>query len=102
MKIGDDLTENCTIQLIEKTAKTYSTHQKNISPKQLYSDLSSKTVTFTKFLSQKYVRERISVSVVLFPHCTASQCGNYGNLFSSILGKNFVKVTVLLDKEITK
>ena len=31
-----------------------------------------------------------------------SQCGKYGNLLSRIFDKNFVKVMVLLSKEITK
>ena len=32
---------------------------------------------------------------------TESQCGNFGNLFSRIFGKDFVKATFLL-KKITK
>ena len=31
-----------------------------------------------------------------------AQCGNYGNSLSHIFGKNFVKVTVLLNKLLNK
>ena len=36
-------------------------------------------------------------------HCVSSvMCGNYENWLSPFFGKNFVKVTVLLNKEITR
>ena len=59
-------------------------HQRNISSNQNFTNLFSKTMTFTKCLSKMGERE-----FPLFPQCA-------GNLFSLFFGKYFVKVTFLL------
>ena len=59
-------------------------HQKNISSYQLYSNQSSKSVTFTKFLPKMCDREFLK-----FPHSVSLR---------HIFDKNYVKVTFLLKK----
>ena len=57
-------------------------HRKKISSNQLFSNLFSKNVTFTKFFPKKSESKFPE-----FPHCDRSELGNSSN------GKNFVKST---------
>ena len=54
----------------------------------------------SNIFTKEVTKELISRNIFWFFHTaeTVSQCGNYGNSLSHIFVKNFVKVTVLLNK----
>ena len=78
----------------------------------MYSSVSSQCKTYGNLfsLAKTFVKIQYSVCVcnqILKMHCFheisakkcwESQCGNYGNLLTNFFGKNFVNITVLLER----
>ena len=75
-----------------KNEKFFLTHQRNISSNQLFSNLFSKTVTFTKFLLKMRERE-----FPQFPHCAVLLWNNIKFTFNEKIFReinSFAKILV--------